>query len=309
MTVIPTTDPAHPRAASAEAQPLTILTARRRADAGLADAGTVQRLLCQRADLPAVHPDRATLRARSIEAGLPLARRLASRYQGRGEPFDDLYQVAALALVHAVDHYDPAQRTAFAAYATPTILGALKRHFRDTTWLVRAPRRVQELAMSITSATAILAQQLGRTATRRELAVHLDASERAVDEARNARHARWPTSLDATLTRDDEDPRHLVDTLGAADAHLEAVTDRETLQLLLAALTTRQRSILGMRFVVGLTQADIAVQVGVSQMQVSRLLARTLADLRTGMLAGPSAVTRPPALNRRGPATRPARST
>jgi RNA polymerase sigma-B factor len=245
----------------------------------------VQDLLRQRAGLPAGHPGRVALRTRSVEAGLPLARRLAGRYRGRGEPLDDLYQVAALALVQAVDRYDPARQAAFTSYALPTIVGALKRHFRDTTWRVRVPRPVQELAVRLTPASVGLAQQLGRTPTQRDLATHLDTVEEDIAEALNAWQAHRPQSLDAPSTPDGEDRRALIDTLGAVDPCLDAVTDRQALRPLLAALPARQRRILALRYFDDLTQAEIAAQVGVSQMHVSRLLARTLAELRTAMLA------------------------
>jgi RNA polymerase sigma-B factor len=266
-----------------------------------AGVATVQDLLGQRADLPAGHPDRAALRARSIEAGLPLARWLSTRYRGRGEPLDDLYQVAALALVKAVDGYDPAREAAFTSYAVPTIVGALKRHLRDTTWRLRVPRRIQELAINLASTSARLAQQLGRSPTPRDLAAHLDAAEQDVAIALNAWQAHHPDSLDALSATGGEEQRPLVDTIGAIDARFDAVIDRHTLQPLLAALPVRERRILAMRYFGDMTQAEIAAQVGVSQMQISRLLVRTLMQLRTGMLVEPA-----PALN--APGIRRARS-
>jgi RNA polymerase sigma factor (sigma-70 family) len=155
--------PDHASAAAAAGSPPSLAT-------GPAGDARVQDLLRQRADLPAGHPDRAVLRTRSIEAGLPLARCLATRYRGRGEPLDDLYQVAALALVKAVDGYDPVRQAAFTSYAVPTILGALKRHFRDTTWRARVPRRTKELAINLAPASARLAQQLARSPALPELA-------------------------------------------------------------------------------------------------------------------------------------------
>jgi RNA polymerase sigma-B factor len=256
----------------------------------------VQDLLRQRAELPAGHADRATLRMRSIEAGLSLARCLAARYTGRGEPLDDLVQVAALALVRAVDGYDPARQAAFTSYAVPTIVGALKRHFRDTTWRVRVPRRVQELAITLAPATARLAHQLGRSPTLPELAAHLDASEDDVAIAVRAWQAHHPDSLDAPSATGGQERLALIDTLGAVDARLDAVIDRRTLQPLLAALPIQQRRILAMRFFGDMTQAQIAARIGVSQMQISRLLVRTLTQLRTGMLAEqPLPSTRRPA--------------
>jgi RNA polymerase sigma-B factor len=251
-------------------------------------------LLRCRADLPAGHPDRAVLRARSIEAALPLARSVAARYTGRGEPLDDLYQVAALALIKAVDGYDPTRQVAFSSYAVPGIVGALKRHFRDTTWRIRVPRRIQELAITLAPTSEALAHQLGRTPTRRELAAHLDTAAQDVTVARNAWQAHYPDSLDAPSVTGTQGQRPLVDTIGAGDARFDAVADRHTLRPLLAALPARQRRILAMRYVADMTQAEIAAHIGVSQMHISRLLAGTLAQLRTGLH------TEPPA-----PATRP----
>jgi RNA polymerase sigma-B factor len=247
-----------------------------------AGAATVQDLLRERARLPAGHPDRAVLRARSIEAGLPLARRLAATYRGGGEPLDDLCQVAALALVRAVDAFDPTRQTAFSSYAVPTILGALKRHFRDNTWWMRVPRSIQDLAISLGPASAILTQRLGRSPTLAELAVHLSAAEGRVAIARDAWRARQPGTLDALSAAGGRE-QPLIDTIGAADPRLEAVVDRHTLRPLLAALPTRQRRILALRYFGDLSQAQIAAEVGVSQMRISRLLARALTQLRAGM--------------------------
>jgi RNA polymerase sigma-B factor len=248
-------------------------------------ATRVQDLLHQYAGLPAGHPRRAALRVQSIEAGLPLARRLATRYAGRGEPLDDLVQVAALALVRVIDSFDAARGTAFAAYAVPTILGALKRHFRDATWRVRVPRRVQELAISVGPTSARLAQQLGRSPTRGEVAADLRVTERDVAAAIGARYARWPTSLDAPPVPPGDDRRVVGDVIGSDDPRFDVVTDWYALQPLLAALPARQQRILSLRYGGGMTQAEIATRVGVSQMHVSRLLTRTLAQLRSELLA------------------------
>jgi RNA polymerase sigma-B factor len=248
----------------------------------------VQRLLLRRADLPTGHPNRAGLRVSCIEAGLPLARGLATRYRGRGVPLEDLYQVAALALVKAVDGYDPTRQTAFTSYAVPTILGALKRHFRDTTWQLRVPRRIQALALHLAPHSADLTQRLGRSPTLAELAVHLHAAEPDVAIALNAWQARYPDSLEAVTSSGSGQPRRpLIDKLGDIDPRIDAIADRLTLRPLLAALPVRQRRILAMRYFGEMTQAEIATQVGVSQMHVSRLLAATLTQLRTGMLAQP----------------------
>jgi RNA polymerase sigma-B factor len=246
---------------------------------------TVQDLLRQRADLPADHPARATLRTRSIEAGLPLARCLAARYRGRGEPLDDLYQVAALALIKAVDGYDPARQAAFTSYAVPTIVGELKRHFRDTTWRVKVPRRIQELAITLAPTSARLTHRLGRPPTRQELAAHLHTAEDDIAIALSAWQAHHPDSLDALSATGGSEQRPLIDTLGGLDVRLDTVTDRHTLQQLLARLPRREQHILTMRYFADMTQAEIAAQIGVSQMHISRLLIRTLTQLRTGMPA------------------------
>jgi RNA polymerase sigma-B factor len=262
---------------------------------------TVQDLLRWRAALPAGHPGRAALRTRGIEAGLALARGLAARYRGRGEPWDDLCQVAALALVKAVDGYDPTRQAAFTSYAVPTIVGALKRHFRDSTWRVRVPRRVQELAISLGPANAGLAQRLGRSPTLTELAAHLGAGEHDVAVAVSSWHCHHPESLD-WLSAAGGDQRPFCESFGVIDVQLEAVTDWVTLQPLLAALPVRERRILAMRFFGDLTQAEIAVQLGVSQMHISRLLVRVLAQLRTSMLDDESPAPDPPPASRLGAA-------
>jgi RNA polymerase sigma-B factor len=249
-------------------------------------AGTiVQDLLRQRDELPAGHPGRAVLRARSVEAGLPLARYLAARYRGRGEPLEDLNQVAALALVRAVDMYDPARQAAFASYAVPTITGALKRHFRDTSWRIRPPRRIQELALSLAAASVSLTQQLGRTPSLRDLAAYLDTTDVEVTTAFNAWQGHRPDSLDAPSAAGGEQRWSLIDTLGAIDAGIDRVVDRQFLRPLLAALPAREQRILAMRFVGGMSQSEIAAQIGVSQMHISRLLFRSLQTLRAGMPA------------------------
>ncbi|HEX8631843.1 MAG TPA: SigB/SigF/SigG family RNA polymerase sigma factor [Catenuloplanes sp.] len=243
----------------------------------------VETLLRRRAELPAGHPDRPVLRERAIESGLPLARSLAARYRERGEPLDDLCQVAAVGLIKAVDGYDPARSVPFMVYAVPTITGALKHHFRDTTWRIRVPRQVQELALTIAPGGAELAQRLGRSPTRTELAAHLGATEHDVTAASHAWAAHRPASLDGFATNGDRDQSALLDILGSIDAHFETVTDDHVWHQLLDRLPARERRILAMRFSQQLTQSEIAAQIGVSQMQISRLLLRSLTRLRTGM--------------------------
>ena len=248
---------------------------------------TVDDLLRHRAHLPEGHPDRSPLRTRCIEAGLPLARRLAATYLGRGEALEDLEQVAALALVRAVDGYDHSRHVAFACYAVPTIVGALKRHFRDSTWRIRVPRGTKELAVRLASASARLTQQLRRSPTLRELAADLGATEGQVAVALNAWLAHHPASLDALSGTDGEELRLIdaIGAIGAIDTRFDLVIDLHALRSLLSALTVRQHRILAMRYFEELTQAEIANRIGVSQMHVSRLLVQTLAQLRAGMLA------------------------
>lgn len=258
----------------------------------------VQNLLRRRVELPAGHPDRAKLRDRAIEVGLPLSRCLAARYRGRGEPLDDLYQVAAIGLIKAIDGYDAARAVAFTTYAVPCIVGRLKRHFRDTTWRVRVPRRIQELALTLAPAGARLTQQLGRSPTRAELAAHLGVTAHDIDIAVNAWTARHPGSLDAFPADSGQAHHALRDTLGAVDVRFDTATDLHVLNRLLAMLPTRERRILVMRFAGEMTQAEIAAQIGVSQMHVSRLLLRTLTELRTAMLADQPPPTIPYAVRR-----------
>ena len=246
------------------------------------DARTsTEQLLRQRADLPADHPDCDRLRARAIEQNLPLANRLARRYAGRGELLDDLAQVAALALVNAVDRYDPGRQVPFPAYAVPGILGALKRHFRDTAWAMRVPRPTQELAQQAATATRDLTQQRGRPPTPAELADHLNVDIEALRAATAAWHLyRLPslnTSHSGTVGLD------LIDILGCIDTGYTAVDNRLSLQPFIAALPTRERQILTMRFYGHLTQTQIATEIGLSQMHMSRLLKQTLTRLRAAM--------------------------
>ncbi|MEH1125320.1 SigB/SigF/SigG family RNA polymerase sigma factor [Micromonospora sp. CPCC 206061] len=254
----------------------------RRWQPGDAPASTEQ-LLRLRDDLPAEHPDRARLRSRAIEENLSLASRLARRYAGRGELLDDLAQVAALALITAVDRYDPSRQVPFAAYAVPTILGALKRHFRDTAWAMRVPRAAQDLTREIATATGELSQQHGRHPTAAELADHLHVG---IDELRAALGASQVynlVSLNMPHTAGTGIDR--IDLLGGIDPHYAGVDDTLTLQLLMAALPMREQRILSLRFFDHMTQTQIAIEVGLSQMHVSRLLKQTLTRLRAAMIA------------------------
>jgi RNA polymerase sigma-B factor len=244
---------------------------------------TTEQLLRDRDELPPCHPARAVLRARVIEANMAIARRLARRYADRGELLEDLVQVAALALVRAVDGYDSTRENLFVSYAIPSIVGSLKRHFRDTAWGMRMPRSTQELVLATRSASSELIQRLGRTATPTELAEHLHVTVKQVLAAQAAEHAYRPGSLDAPQYR--LDGVDVADVLGTADPRLAAVDDQLTLRSLVRALPARQRRILTLRFYDDMTQAQIGTEIGVSQMHVSRLLKQTLAYLQDGMTA------------------------
>ncbi|MFI6823744.1 SigB/SigF/SigG family RNA polymerase sigma factor [Micromonospora sp. NPDC050187] len=243
---------------------------------------TSEQLLRRRASLTRDDPDRARLRTRIIEANLPMAGRLARRYAGRGEPYEDLAQVGALALIKAVDGYDTERGAAFASYAVPSILGAIRRHFRDTAWAIRVPRAAQELTARVPVARGELGQQRGRQPTDGELADHLEVTVTQLIAALAAAEVYRLPSLNELQPRTDGIER--IALIGAVDPGYEAVDDHLTLRLVLAALPPRERQILAMRFYGDLTQAQIATRVGLSQMYVSRLLKRSLAQLRAGML-------------------------
>ncbi|WP_107049351.1 RNA polymerase sigma factor SigF [Streptomyces sp. NRRL F-5727] len=232
--------------------------------------------------LPEGSPEKAELRNRLVRMHLPLVEHLARRFRNRGEPLDDLTQVATIGLIKSVDRFDPERGVEFSTYATPTVVGEIKRHFRDKGWAVRVPRRLQELRLSLTTATAELSQQHGRSPTVHELAERLGISEEEVLEGLESANAYSTLSLDVPDT-DDESPA-VADTLGAEDEALEGVEYRESLKPLLEDLPPREKRILLLRFFGNMTQSQIAQEVGISQMHVSRLLARTLAQLREKLL-------------------------
>jgi RNA polymerase sigma-B factor len=244
-----------------------------------APADSATELLDAMAALPAGHPSREALRDRAIEAWLPLAQHLAQRYSGRGEPTDDLAQTAAIGLIKAIDKFDPSRGVDFAGYAIPTIIGELKRHFRDRTWDIRVPRRLQELRLSISEANSTLLQTLGRSPTVADIAAHLRITEEEVLEGLEGARAYNAVSL-STPTGDGERATELADMLGAEDREYELAELRVALGPALATLDEREQRILTLRFYGNLTQSQIADQIGVSQMHVSRLLARALTKLR-----------------------------
>jgi RNA polymerase sigma-B factor len=232
--------------------------------------------------LPDDSAEYAELRNQLVRMHLPLVEHLARRFRNRGEPLDDLTQVATIGLIKSVDRFDPERGVEFSTYATPTVVGEIKRHFRDKGWAVRVPRRLQELRLALTTATAELSQQHGRSPTVHELAEKLAISEEEVLEGLESANAYSTLSLDVPDT-DDESPA-VADTLGAEDEALEGVEYRESLKPLLEDLPPREKRILLLRFFANMTQSQIAQEVGISQMHVSRLLARTLAQLREKLL-------------------------
>ena len=223
-------------------------------------------------------PARAALRERAIEAWLPLARHLAHRYSGRGEPTDDLVQTATVGLIKAVDKFDPERGVDFAGYAIPTIIGEIKRHFRDRTWSVRVPRRLQELRLSITEANATLTHTLGRSPTVADIAVHLGVTEEDVLEGLEGARAYNATSLSTPISADGN--TELGDTLSDGVDDYDGVDLRATLGPALAMLDEREQKIITLRFYGNQTQSQIADQIGISQMHVSRLLTKALGKLR-----------------------------
>ncbi|MFF8352984.1 RNA polymerase sigma factor SigF [Streptomyces chartreusis] len=224
----------------------------------------------------------AELRNRLVRMHLPLVEHLARRFRNRGEPLDDLTQVATIGLIKSVDRFDPERGVEFSTYATPTVVGEIKRHFRDKGWAVRVPRRLQELRLALTTATAELSQERGRPPTVHELAEKLAISQEEVLEGLESANAYSTLSLDVPDT-DDESPA-VADTLGVEEEALEGVEYRESLKPLLEDLPPREKRILLLRFFGNMTQSQIAQEVGISQMHVSRLLARTLAQLREKLL-------------------------
>src|SRR6266567_1433901 len=216
------------------------------------DRGHARELFVLLARLAEDDPERLRIRGELVELHLPLVEYLARRVRNRGEWLDDLTQVATIGLIKSIDRFDLSRGVEFSTYATPTIVGEIKRHFRDKGWAVRVPRRLQELKLALTKAIGDLAQRLGRAPTVAELAAHLQIS--------------------------DEDAPAVAESLGMVDDALEGVEYRESLKPLLERLPPREKRILLLRFFGNMTQSQIATELGISQMHVSRLLARTLAQ-------------------------------
>jgi len=226
-------------------------------------------------------PARARLRSEIIEAFGPLARRVASRFRNRGEDLDDLIQVAQLGLIKAVNRFDPTRGVQFVHYAVPTMMGELKRHFRDRGWTIRVNRGLQDLHLRISKAVPVLSQELQRSPTPADIAAYLEVDEVEVLQGMNCAGAYSTSSLNELVPGQDTEFGEL---LGDLDHQMEMVPDRLALREVVQCLPERERYILKLRFMDNLTQAQIAGMVGVSQMHVSRLLTQALGQLRERML-------------------------
>jgi RNA polymerase sigma-B factor len=249
------------------------------------DARTLSRSLFARLDaLEEGTPEYAYVRNTLVELNLTLVHYAARRLRTRGESLEDVLQVGTVGLIKAINRFDPARGVEFPTFALPTIIGEIKRFFRDSTWAVHVPRRLQELSSTLQSATAALEQDLGRPPTVTELAEHVGLEAEDVVEGLEAANHHSAASLDAAAD-DAEATDALADRIGVDDEDLERVEDLVALEPLIAALPERDREMLALRFVQELTQAEIGASLGISQMHVSRLLTRTLARLRAGLMS------------------------
>ena len=244
----------------------------------------VRALLTERASLRYDDPRRETLRDEAVVAGLPLAQHIAQRFSGRGENRDDLLQIARLGLVQAIDRFEPSRGADFLSFAVPTVMGEVRRHFRDRTAMLRAPRRLKDLSVQLRESESRMTQVLGRTPTRRELATDLGVDLWEVEEARRAAAATATVSLDSPAGGDDDRPTS--ERVGREDPHYDLVNDAQTLRPALAHLRPRERKIIGLRYFEDLPQSAIAKRMGMSQVHVSRLLRRSIADLQSELVAG-----------------------
>lgn len=255
-----------------------------------ASRGSSSRSSSEYADVPDLFRKLATLEDGSaafqrqrdsiVERCLPLADHIARRFDGRGEPHDDLVQVARVGLVNAVIRFNVDAGSDFVSFAVPTIMGEVRRHFRDNSWSVKVPRRLKELHLQLGAATAELSQRLGRAPTPTELAELLDMDRDEVVEGLVAGSSYNTLSIDSGGGSGNEDAPAIADTLGDVDATLDQIENREALRPLLDSLPDRERAVVVLRFFESLTQTQIAERIGVSQMHVSRLLARALTRLR-----------------------------
>ncbi|ALE74690.1 RNA polymerase sigma factor SigB [Pseudonocardia sp. Ae168_Ps1] len=236
-------------------------------------------LLSEYSGLEVDDPRREQLRDRLVTGYLPVAQHIARRFNHRGEPLDDLVQVATVGLINAIDRFDPDKGGEFFSFAVPTISGEVRRHFRDQSWSMRVPRRLKDMHVSINGAVSELSQTLGRSPRPSEIAEHLGLPVPEVLEGLEAAEAYRSSSLDEMLSSEDGGAT-VGELVGDADAELDRVDYRESLRPLLAELAPRERTIVMLRFFGNRTQTQIANEVGISQMHVSRLLSQTLSRLR-----------------------------
>jgi RNA polymerase sigma-B factor len=227
--------------------------------------------------------EKAVVREKLVDQYIGLVEFLARRFRNRGEPLEDLVQVGTIGLLKAIDRFDLEREVEFSTYATPTIVGELKRHFRDKGWAVRVPRRLQELHLELTKIISNLGQELGRSPTVPEIAESAGISEETVLEGMEIAHAYSFTSLDAPIDSEDAESSSFADQMGGEDEQLENLEYRASLAPEMAKLPERERKILFLRFYRGMTQSEIAERLGISQMHVSRLLNRTLMRLREAL--------------------------
>ncbi|SOD65215.1 RNA polymerase sigma-B factor [Streptomyces zhaozhouensis] len=225
----------------------------------------------------------AYVRNTLVELNLALVKFAAARFRSRSEPMEDIIQVGTIGLIKAIDRFDAERGVEFPTFAMPTIVGEIKRFFRDTSWSVRVPRRLQELRLDLAKAGDELAQKLDRSPTVAELAERLGLSEEEVVEGMAASNAYTASSLDAQPEEDDAEGA-LADRIGYEDHGLEGIEYIESLKPLIAQLAPRDRKILSLRFVANMTQSEIGEELGISQMHVSRLLSKTLGKLRRGLM-------------------------
>lgn len=217
-----------------------------------------------------------------VHLHLPLVEHCARRFRNRGEPFEDLVQVGTIGLLKSIDRFESDRGFEFSTYATPTVIGEIKRYFRDKGWAIRVPRRLQELRMQINAATGELSQTLGRSPTASELAAAIGCRVEDIIEGMESSNAYSTMSLDAGGDSDDGPPS-ILDSLGMHDENIESVEMRESIRPLLDKLPPREKQILMLRYFRNMTQSQIAVEVGVSQMHVSRLLTKTLDTMRMAL--------------------------
>jgi RNA polymerase sigma-B factor len=257
-------------------------TTARRASRGTDSYDGIEPLLEQLAEMDSDDPGRPELREEIMRRCLPLADHIARRFTGRGETYDDLHQIASLGLVLAVDRYDATRGANFLAFAVPTIMGEVRRHFRDHTWAVRVPRRLKETQLALGPTIERLSQELGRTPTALDIAVAMNLDLNEVTQALLAGNAYRTDSLDASVEQNDNSGTvaKSADTLGDEDPSYELTENALTIAPLLRDLPARDQRVLHMRFFENRTQAQIAAELNVSQMQISRILSRTLALLR-----------------------------